>query len=131
MLSYFTETDPMEPKKHHPLYKSFYYAFQGIWEVLINERNFKIQVSIGILAVILGFVLKISFSDWAILTFTITLVLVFELANTVVEELVDMVSPEIRDRAKVAKDVSASAVLLASIGSIAIGLLIFLPKILH
>jgi diacylglycerol kinase len=58
-------------------------------------------------------------------------VLILELINTAIEAIVDMVSPEIQEKAKIAKDVSAGAVLVASIAAVFIGGLIFLPKILH
>ncbi|QLG69585.1 MAG: hypothetical protein CH104c_0353 [Candidatus Woesebacteria bacterium] len=47
------------------------------------------------------------------------------------EALVDLVSPEIKPQAKVAKDVSAAAVLMSAIVSLVIGALLFLPKILE
>jgi diacylglycerol kinase len=56
--------------------------------------------------------------------------LILELVNTSIEEMVDLVSPEIQEKAKVAKDVAAATVLVASIGSVIVGVLLFLPKIL-
>lgn len=78
---------------------------------------------------IAGLILKISLQDWIVLTLMIATVLILELINTAIEEIVNMVSPEIRNEAKIAKDVSAGAVLIASITAIFIGLFIFLPKI--
>lgn len=114
----------------HPLIKSFEYALSGLRGILVQERNFKIQLLFGALAVILGFTLKLSMSEWLDLVIVITLVLIFELINTAIEEMVDLVSPEIREKARIAKDVAAATVLVASIGSVIIGALLFLPKIL-
>lgn len=83
----------------------------------------------GILAFILGWIFKISSQEWFDLIIVIASVLILELINTAVESIVDMISPEIQPKAKIAKDVSAGAVLVASAASVAVGALIFLPKI--
>jgi diacylglycerol kinase (ATP) len=118
----------MESK--HSLIKSFGFAFEGLKAAILKGRNFRIQLTIGTLAVILGVILKLSLAEWLDLVIIITLVLILELINTSLEALVDLVSPEIREKAKLAKDVAASTVLIASIGSIVIGVLLFLPKLL-
>ena len=84
----------------------------------------------GTLAVILGWAVKLNFAEWLDLVIVISLVLILELINTSLEAIVDLVSPEIRDTAKVAKDVAAGTVLIASLASVIIGVLLFLPKIL-
>ena len=116
-------------EKKHSIIKSFTYAFQGIKTTLKREPNFKIQMLIGLLAIIAGFVLNLSNIEWAILIVTIFMVLVFELINTTLETLVDLISPNYSEGAKIIKDVAAAAVLISSILSIIVGLLIFLPKI--
>ncbi len=93
-------------------------------------RNFRIQVGFGLVALTVGLVLKLSSYEFVDLILIISLVLILELLNTAIESIVDLVSPEIRAEAKVAKDVSAAAVLIASIGSILIAAFIFLPKLL-
>lgn len=110
--------------------KSFGYAFEGIWAAL-KGRNFKIIVGIGILAAIAGAYFKFTALEWIILLLTIDVVITAELINTSIEAVVDLVSPEIRDKAKIAKDVSVAGVLIASIMSVIIGAFLFLPKILH
>lgn len=117
-------------ESRHPLTKSFKFAFDGLKTAVIKGRNFRIQLSVGLLALVLGFVLKLSMEEWLDLVIVITLVLILELVNTSIEEIVNLVSPEIRERARVAKDVSAATVLVASIASVIIGVLLFLPKIL-
>lgn len=113
----------------HPLTKSFGYAFEGLKVAVLRGRNYRIQLLLGLGAVILGFFVDLSISEWAILVLTISAVLIFELMNTSIEAIVDLVSPEIRDKAKIAKDVAAASVLISSTASIIVGLLIFLPKI--
>jgi len=96
---------------------------------LIKGRNFRIQFILGILASILAFVLKFSPAEWAILVIAIASVLILELINTSLESIVNIVSPEVRPEAKIAKDVAAASVLIASIASILIAIFLFLPKI--
>ncbi|MDP2930045.1 MAG: diacylglycerol kinase family protein [bacterium] len=115
--------------KKHSLLKSFTYAFEGLATAFRNEPNFKIQVVIAILCLLLAVVFKLSFSEIAILILTIGLVLILELINTTMEALVDLVSEEVKPKAKIAKDVSAAAVLLSAILSVIVGIFLFLPKL--
>ncbi len=78
----------------------------------------------------LGFMVRLNNSEWLILILTITLVIVLELLNTAVESIVNLVSPQMQEAARIAKDTSAAAVLLAAVGAVVVGLLLFLPKLL-
>jgi len=115
----------------HSTTKSFTYAFAGLKTALKNEPNIKIHTFFAILAITFALFLKVSTVEWLLLTFTIFYVITLELLNTVLEALVNLVSPEIQPFAKVAKDVSAACVLMAAIMSVIVGLVIFLPKILN
>lgn len=108
---------------------SFRFAMSGFQEVLFNEPNFQIHTVFGVTALIAAKILGLSRNEWIILLFTIAFVLVLELFNTAIENIVDLVSPDIRREAKIAKDVSASAVLISAILSIIIGTMLFVPKI--
>jgi diacylglycerol kinase len=114
----------------HPVAKSFTYAFQGIKTAFKNEPNLRIHSFIAVVALFVGAILKLNTIEWLILTFTIFWVISLELLNTVLEALVNLVSPEIKHYAKVAKDVSAAMVLLAATLSVIVGLSLFLPKII-
>jgi diacylglycerol kinase len=117
--------------KSHSIVKSFPYALRGIKDTLLKEPNFKVEVILGIFAVVLGVVFSLPTSEWLILSISIFLVLIMELINTTLENLVDIVSPQIQEKARIVKDVAAGGVLMSSILSIIIGLIIFLPKILQ
>jgi diacylglycerol kinase len=119
----------MESK--HSLFKSFRFAFEGLEIAFIRGRNFRIQIAMGFLATVAGVILKLSMSEWLDLVLVISLVLILELVNTVIETILNIVNPEISDKVKIAKDVAAATVLLASIGSVIIGALLFIPKLLH
>jgi diacylglycerol kinase len=113
----------------HSIFKSFKFAFDGLYIAIQKGRNFRIQILLGALAIVTGLILKISAFEWIDLTLIIASVLILELINTSLEAIVDIVSPEIREKAKIAKDVSAAAVLIASVAAVVIGGLIFLQKV--
>jgi len=115
--------------KTHPTLVSFGYAFSGLRAALKKEPNIRIHLSLALLAIILAFFLNFNPTEWIILAFTIAFVLILELINTTLEALVNLVSPEIREEAKVAKDVSAAAVLISALLSVVVGVFLFLPKI--
>ena len=110
--------------------KSFKYAFSGISYVLKTSRNFKIQLIFAITTLMIGFLLQISSSNYVILIATIMSVLILEILNTSIESIVDLVvKKKFSSLAKISKDTSAGAVLLASINSVIIAVYIFVPKI--
>lgn len=115
-------------KKKNILY-SFKYAFNGIISSIKKERNMKIHISIMILVILLGIILKIQKIEWIICIILFGLVISLEMINTSIEIVVDMVMPNKNENAKNAKDISAGAVLIVAITSLIIGLIIFIPKI--
>ncbi len=115
----------------HDTIKSFSYAIGGIGTAFKNEPNLRIHTFFAILALILGVALKLARLEWLILTFTIFWVISLELLNTVLEAVVNLVSPQVQPYAKTAKDVSAACVLLGAGLSIIVGIVLFLPKILQ
>ncbi|HSQ43528.1 MAG TPA: diacylglycerol kinase family protein [Ginsengibacter sp.] len=109
--------------------KSLSYALQGIKYCFRSERNFRIQVMIVLIASVFAIVLKIGANEWIEILFCSALVLGLEIINTAIEKLANIVSASIHPDIKVVKDVAAGAVFLASIISLAIACIIFLPKI--
>ena len=116
--------------KKDPLYKSFGYAFQGIFNTIRTERNIKIHCAAAILVTIFGIWLQISKTDWMICFILFGLILALELVNTAVEATVDLFTEERKPLAKKAKDAAAGAVLIVAIFAAVIGILIFIPKLL-
>ncbi len=110
--------------------KSFKYAFDGIFTGIKEEQNMKIHITIMILVIIFGIMLKISKMEWIICIILFGLVISMELINTAIENTVDLVTKEKNEQAKIAKDVAAGAVLVSAIASAIIGLIMFVPKIL-
>ena len=120
----------MNPKQEYKkLINSFKYAIEGFISSFKTERNMKIHIFVMIFVVLLGMYLKLSLNEWCFIIFAIALVIGSELFNTAIETIVDMVSPEKNPKAKLAKDISAAAVLAFAIGAASIGIIIFIPKI--
>ena len=82
-------------------------------------------------AILLGFIFKISHTEWIGFCICIALVLSLELINTSIEKTIDLLHPDFNERAGEIKDMAAAAVLVAAIISVIIGLIIFIPKILE
>ena len=112
------------------LIKRFKYAFEGILIGIKEEQNMKIHITIMILVIIFGIMLKINTTEWIICILLFGLVISMELINTAIENTVDLITKEKNQQAKIAKDVAAGAVLVSAIVSAIIGLMIFVPKIL-
>ena len=112
---------------HSPLWKSFYYAFQGIIEALKEERNLCIHFTAMILVIIFGLYFDITKSEWMTCVILFGLVISLELVNTAVESTIDLCCPDIHPKAKLAKDTAAGAVLVAAIASVIEGPIIFVP----
>ena len=113
-----------------PLTRAFRCAGRGIAYAFTSQRNLKIQWAIGAAVVIAGLILGISRADWLAVVLCITIVSVAEVVNTAIESAVDLASPEWHELARAAKDAAAGAVLLASLGSVVVGIIVFLPKVL-
>lgn len=110
--------------------RSFKVAFLGLKEVFVSQINFRIHLIITVFVVVAGVIIELNFTEWAIILLLTGAVLAFETLNTALEFLADLVSPEIHPSVKRVKDISAAAVLIMAATGVAIGLIVFLPKIL-
>lgn len=120
----------MRKNKKDPIYKSFGYAFEGIFTCIKKERNMKIHCCAAVLVVVCGLLLGINATEWCICLILFGLVMALELVNTAVEAVVDLVTEERKPLAKIAKDTAAGAVLIAAIMAAIVGCILFLPKII-
>jgi diacylglycerol kinase len=109
--------------------KSFANAFRGLKDCLIHEKNFQIQYVIALLAVGAGIFFSLSATEWMIILICFSVVLSFEIINSAIEKLCDLVCADFNLTIKKVKDMAASAVLLSAIITFIIGCIIFLPKI--
>lgn len=117
-------------KKKRTFLDSVKNCLDGINYTLSHENNFKREMIIGIIVVIMSAVLKISIIEWVIVILLINFVLVCELINTALEKAVDLYTNEFNKTAKIVKDVAGASVFVMSIFSAVIGFIIFLPKVI-
>lgn len=110
--------------------KAFVYAFNGLIVFFRHERNGKIQLFVAIIAISLSWICKITAHEWIVVLGCIASVLSFEMINSSIEKLCNLVHPTAHPAVKIIKDMSAGAVLFVSIISAIIGAIIFVPKIL-
>jgi len=109
---------------------SFTYAWKGLRYAFGTQLNFKVHSFFALLALLLGYLLKLNTGEWLWIFFAIGIVLIAELFNTALEVLVDLVSPGYNTKAGIVKDVAAAAVLLTTFLAVIIGLMVFVPKLL-
>ena len=114
----------------HGRIQSFRFAFRGVRTLFRETPNARIELVMALLAVAMGFLLHISATEWLAICIVIGMVPACEAMNTAIERLSDYVSqhqkhPIIRK----VKDVAAAGVLIAAIAALAVGILIFLPKL--
>lgn len=119
----------MQPKKLHVL--SFKYAFDGIISALREEPNLKFHLLAGFLVLVLSYFLNISRQDWIVIILLIGFVIAVELTNTSIEAVVDHFTQINHPGAKLAKDISAGAVLVSALTATIIGIIIFTPYIIR
>ena len=117
------------PARAGSFWQSLAFALAGVRHAIRSQRNLRIHITIAVAVVIAGFVFGISRTEWAVVVTLIALVIGLELINTAIEALVDLASPESHSLAKVSKDTAAGAILVAALGSVAAGLIIFLPRL--
>src|SRR5256885_13291948 len=113
------------------LIKSFKYALEGINYALNHDQNLIIHFIVATFVIILSFIFDISPFEQGILGLTILFVIATEMINSAIEKMVDLITKEHRQEAKIAKDISAGMVLLTALGAMVVGILIFLPHVLQ
>ncbi len=120
------EGNPFSPKNR---LKSFRYAFQGIRSFFLSTPNAWIHLTISAIVIAASFYFELSTIEWIAVLYSIGLVFTAEAFNTAVEEWVDSIQPDFDKTAGRVKDISAGAVLIASIVAAIIGILIFGTRI--
>lgn len=110
--------------------RSFRYAFNGIKLLILREPNAWIHCFAAVCVVGAGLWLGLSAVEWGIIILVIGAVLAAEAVNSAIEALADRVTSDYDEAIKQAKDLAAGAVLLLAIAAAAIGVIIFLPKLL-
>lgn len=110
-------------------FQSLRHASRGIVEIYRTELNFRLQTFAGLFVMLFIIIFQVRPKDIAVLLLMIALVLILELVNTALEHFVDLVKPRIHLHARSVKDLMAAAVLLASLFSLAIGIIVMWPYV--
>jgi len=110
---------------------SFRDALAGVIHCLMNERNMRTHFIAGILVYAAAIYFKLPGVEIAVICLTVGLVITAELINTAIENTVDLVTDEYKPLAKIAKDVSAGAVLLSAFTAVLVGTALFIPKLMR
>ncbi|MCS6814666.1 MAG: diacylglycerol kinase family protein [Cyanobacteria bacterium] len=112
------------------LFISFKYAFSGLTYAFQTQRNFRVHVILGVLAITLAILLRLTRVEVAIIGLTIGAVLAMELLNTAIESVVDLtVKQHYHDLARIAKDCAAGAVLISALIAVLVGCALLLPPL--
>ncbi|MDP3726972.1 MAG: diacylglycerol kinase family protein [bacterium] len=110
---------------------SFKFAFEGLFHALSHNQNLRIHFIIAIIVILASIFFRVNPFEMGILGVMILLVISAEMINTAIEEMVNLIANDHRKEAKIAKDVAAGMVLVAALGSIIVGVLVFTPHILR
>jgi diacylglycerol kinase (ATP) len=116
------------PRRAPSLLDSFNYAFEGIIHVLRTQRNLRIHFVVAVAVLIIALYLDVSKIELIALLLAIAFVLITEMVNSAIEGAIDVSTTSFDPNAKLAKDVAAGAVLIATVNAVAIGYLVFAGK---
>lgn len=119
------------PGKNRKYRESFRYAFWGVKTAFQEERNMRTHVITGLLVLVVSLFLDLTRYEWLWLILVSYLVFVMELINTVVENVVDLVTEEYHPIAKKVKDMAAAVVLVTAGFAALVGIIILLPKLIQ
>lgn len=109
---------------------SFRFAIKGLADLFKTQPNARVHLVATVWVLGAGIYFHVSRTEWIALALCVAMVVSMEAMNTAIEHVVDLVSPDFHPLAGRAKDVAAAAVLLAAMGAVAVGGIVFLPKIL-
>jgi len=113
--------------KHTNFFSALKSALIGIQSLLKESRNARIQSVVFLCVCVTGLYVQITLYNWLWILAASTLVLTMEALNTSIEHLADLISSEYHPKIKILKDIAAGAVLLASIFSVVVACVVFLP----
>jgi diacylglycerol kinase len=108
---------------------SFSYAWDGIKAVFRTEHNTWIHLALTVVALTLGFILKITTGEFLAIIIIMTMVWMAEIFNTAIEKTMDFISKEKHPQIKLVKDLAAAAVLVTAVAALIVGAIIFIPKL--
>lgn len=111
------------------LFNSFQDAWKGIIFVFRNEQNFRIQIFISIVVLLLAWYFPLSKGETIVIILLVFFVLILELLNSAVERMADVLKPRLSFQIKIVKDIMSAIVLITATASVIIGFIVFWPHL--
>jgi diacylglycerol kinase (ATP) len=108
--------------------ESFNFAIEGVIHVLRTQRNMRLHFAAAVVVIVVAVAVGVSKIELSVLLISIAFVLVAEMINTAIEGAIDAATTSFDPMAKLAKDIAAGAVLIASVNAVAVGYLVFAGK---
>src|SRR3954449_7479456 len=118
----------MRPRRAPSLLQSFNFALEGVIHVLRTQRNLRIHFIAAVAVLVAAFAVGVSRIELIALLLAISFVLIAEMVNSAIEQAIDVATTSFDPLAKLAKDIAAGAVLIATVTAVAIGYLVFANK---
>src|SRR5437764_12944115 len=119
----------MSARRAPTVFDSFNYAAEGIIHVLRTQRNMRIHFAIAFVVLIAALVVNVPKLERIALPIAIAFVLIAEMLNTGLEAAIDIATTSFDPMAKLAKDIAAGAVLIATVNAVIVGYLVFSGKV--
>jgi diacylglycerol kinase len=117
-------------QRKQPFFKALLHSFEGMRHFFTHERNGQLQLLAGSIAIVLAIAFQLQATEWLAVLLCTGMVISLEMVNTSLEQLCNKVEATHHPTIKIVKDVAAGAVLFASLISIVMAAIIFLPKML-
>src|SRR5436305_6624921 len=118
----------MSSRPRPSVFESFNYAIEGVIHVLRTQRNMRIHFAVAVVVLAVAVAVGVSKMELIALLLAIAFVLIAEMINTAIEGAIDVATTSFDPMAKLAKDIAAGSVLIASVNAVAIGYLVFAGK---
>ena len=115
-------------KSRPSVIESFNFAIEGVIHVLRTQRNMRIHFGAAVVVIVVSVAVGVSKIELIVLLLSIAFVLIAEMINTAIEGAIDAATTSFDPMAKLAKDIAAGAVLIASVNAVAVGYLVFAGK---
>ena len=119
----------MSARRPPTIFDSFNFAFEGIIHVLRTQRNMRIHFAVAFVVLVAALIVNVTKLELIALLISITFVLIAEMLNTGIEAAIDIATTSFDPMAKIAKDIAAGAVLIATVNAILVGYLVFSGKV--
>lgn len=120
-----------QSNKNSNFSESLSHAFDGLRTAFADERNIRTHIFVGVIVLAASFILPLTANEWLWILLVIFGVIITELMNTMIENLVYLVTEDYHPLAKKVKDVAAGTVVVTALFSVIVGVVIFLPKIIN